>query len=431
LLRLTIRGLLAHRVRLVATTLAVLLGVSFVTATNVLAASVSTSFDRRLSDVYDDLDAVVRSSVEINTPFGAQRGRVPDTVLADVAGTEGVGAAEGQVEGELRVIGPDGAPLGEEQGPPTSGVNWLTSMDLNGWDLLEGEPPIGPDQVVLDQRTATDGAFDVGDLVEVSVQAGVRRFTVVGVAGLGNSDFQPRAALFETATAQELLADPGMFDFIGVAAAPGVSQDELTTRIADSLPDGSEVVSGRDFIKENQDIFAEFIGLIEQALLIFGYVALGVGAFIIYNTFAIIIAQRTRELALLRALGASRRQVAVSVVLEALTVGATASLLGIGLGVVLGIGLKVGLERLDFRTHRHPHGHPRQRHRSCLRHRHRSHDAVGDLPSDPCVAGGTARRHARGRVRAPAGDVASRHHGARHAGRRRGGGAVRALRNVE
>jgi putative ABC transport system permease protein len=347
-LHVTVRGLLAHKVRLVATTLAVLLGVSFVTATNVLAASVSTSFDRVFSDIYEDLDAVARSSVQIRTPFGPQRARVREAVVADIARVEGVTAVEGQVEGDLRVIGRDGEPLGADQGPPTSGLNWPTSPELNGWELLEGAPPTTPDQVVLDQRTTTDGGFRLGDAVDVAVQQGVRGFTLVGVVGFGDSDFEPRAALFETTTAQDLVAEPGMFDFIGVAADSGVSQRELTTRIASAVPDDVEVISGQDFIEESQDTFAEFIGLIEQALLVFGYVALGVGAFIIYNTFAIIIAQRTRELALLRALGASRRQVASSVVLEALVVGAMASILGIGVGIVIGFGLKVGLERLDF-----------------------------------------------------------------------------------
>lgn len=348
MLHVTLRGLLAHKVRLVATTLAVLLGVSFVTATNVLAASVSTGFDRVFSDTYEDLDAVARSNVQIRTPFGPQRARVRDAVVADIAQAEGVLAVEGEVEGDLRVIGRDGEPLGADQGPPTSGLNWPTSPELNRWELLEGTPPTGADQVVLDERTTSDGGFRVGDAVDVAVQQGVRTFTLVGVVASGDSGFDPRAALFETPTAQDLVAEPGMFDFIGVAAAPGVSPRDLTATLASVVPDDVEVISGADFIQENQDTFSEFIGLIEQALLVFGYVALGVGAFIIYNTFAIIIAQRTRELALLRALGASRRQVASSVVLEALVVGAMASILGIGLGIAIGVGLKVGLERLDF-----------------------------------------------------------------------------------
>jgi putative ABC transport system permease protein len=157
-----------------------------------------------------------------------------------------------------------------------------------------------------------------------------------------------RAALFETPTAQEVVAEPGKFDFISVAGSDNVSQTELQTLIRPTLPPDAEVITGQEFVEENQDALAEAIGLIEQLLLVFGYVALGVGAFIIYNTFAIIIAQRGRELALLRALGASRRQVLGSVILEAFTVGVFASAVGIGLGVLIGIGLKTVLQSLGF-----------------------------------------------------------------------------------
>ena len=144
------------------------------------------------------------------------------------------------------------------------------------------------------------------------------------------------------------MAEPGKFDFISLSAQPGVSQTQLQSRVSSVLPPDTQAMTGKDFIRENQDTFAQVIGLIERALLIFGYVALGVGAFIIYNTFAIIIAQRTHELALLRALGATRRQVSWSVVLEALAVGVIASAIGVVLGILIGIGLKTALESLGF-----------------------------------------------------------------------------------
>lgn len=349
MLRVTLRGLLAHKVRFVATAVAVLLGVAFVTGTNVLAASVNKSFDRIFSDVYRDIDTVVRSSTEIRTPFGPQRARVSEDVVAQVARVDGVAAAEGQVEGDLRVIGRDGEPLGADQGPPTFGLNWLTRPELNGWTIVEGSPPEAADQVVLDEATARDGQYGVGDTVGVAVQQGVRDLTLVGIASFGDSGgFDLRAALFETATAQDLVAEAGKFDFISAAGDRGVSQPELQRRIQAVLPPDTQAITGSEFVQENQDAFAELIGLIEQTLLVFGYVALGVGAFIIYNTFAIVIAQRTRELALLRALGAARGQVARSVVLEALTVGLIASLVGVGLGILIGIGLKLVLESIGF-----------------------------------------------------------------------------------
>jgi putative ABC transport system permease protein len=348
-LRVTLRGLLAHKVRFVATAVAVLLGVAFVTATSVLAGSVNESFDRIFSDVYRNIDTVTRSSVQIRTPFGPQRARISADVVSVIAPVDGVTAVEGQVEGDLRVIGSDGEPLGADQGPPTFGLNWLTQPDLNGWTIVTGASPTSSDEVVLDEATARDGGFGVGDRVTVAVQQGTRELTLVGIASFGDGGgFDLRAALFDTATAQDLVAEPGKFDFISAAAAPGVSQRELQRRIQAVLPPDTQAITGAEFVQENQDAFAELIGLIEQTLLVFGYVALGVGAFIIYNTFAIVIAQRTRELALLRALGAGRGQVARSVVLEALSVGLIASLVGVGLGVVIGIGLKVALESIGF-----------------------------------------------------------------------------------
>jgi putative ABC transport system permease protein len=348
-LKVTLRGLFAHKVRLVATALAVLLGVAFVTGTNVLAASVSASFDEIISNVYRNVDAVVRSSVQVRTPFGPQRARVDGALVDQIRELPGVGAVEGQVEGDLRVIGRDGEPLGADEGPPTLGLNWMTEPDLNGWDLVEGRAPARADEVVLDERTSRDGGFALGDAVDVAVQQGVVGFTLVGTAEFGGSGgFDLRAALFEQSTAQDLVAEPGRFDFIGVAAAPGVSGEALTQTIAASLPEDTQAISGEAFIDENQDTFAELINLVEQSLLVFGYVALGVGAFIIYNTFAIVVAQRTRELALLRALGARRGQVARSVVAEAVTVGAAASLAGVVVGILIGLGLKRIIESLGF-----------------------------------------------------------------------------------
>jgi putative ABC transport system permease protein len=348
--RVTVRGLFAHKVRLVATALAVLLGVAFVTGTNVLAGSVSTSFDRIFSDVYRDIDAVVRSSVQIDTPFGAQRARVDESLVASASRASGVQAVEGQVEGDLRVIGRDREPVGADQGPPTLGLNWLTQPSLNRWTIVDdGRPPTAVDEVVLDERTADEGGYAVGDIVDIAVQEGVVPFRLVGLAEFeGDSSFELHAALFETTTAQRFVAEPGKFDFISIVGDAGVSQEDLSIAVGSVMPPEAQVITGEAFIVENQDVFAKFIGLIEQALLVFGYVALGVGAFIIYNTFAIIIAQRTRELALLRALGARRRQIAISVVLEAFAVGVVASGIGIGLGILIGIGLKAVLESLGF-----------------------------------------------------------------------------------
>jgi putative ABC transport system permease protein len=334
---------MAHKVRLVATALAVLLGVAFMTGTQVLTSSVSASFDKVFADVYASIDVVVRSSTEVDTPFGSERSKIDASLVPTVEGVEGVTAAEGQVVAQIRVLGKDGKPLVSSQGPPNFGLNWLTSPELNGWSVVDGRPPTGPADIVLDAKTAADGGFAVGDPVRVSVTNGVRDFTVVGVAEFGKLETWggAQAALFDTATAQDIVAEPGKFDWIS-AAGDGVSQEALQSRITAVLPPSTEAITGAEFTKESQDAFQKIIGIFKTFLLTFALIALFVGSFIIYNTFSIIVAQRTRELALLRAVGASRRQVMGSVLLEATVVGLFAS----GIGVVGGIGLAMGLNAL-------------------------------------------------------------------------------------
>ncbi len=348
--KVTLRGLLAHKVRLIATGVAVILGVAFMAGTQVLTSSISASFDKIFSDVYSSIDVVVRSNNEVQTPFGSQRDRISDTVVPTVQEVPGVDAAEGQVFGQIRVLGKDNKPLVQAQGPPNFLLNWLTSPSLNGWNLVDGTAPAGADQVVLDAKSAKDGGFAVGDTVSILVTQGVQQFRVVGVAKFGKLDTWggAQAALFDTATAQTLVGQPGTFDWISVSGDEGVSQTTLTERVAEVIPADTEAITGKAFTSENQDAFQKIIGIFNTFLLVFALIALFVGSFIIYNTFSIIVAQRTKELALLRALGASRRQVLTSVMLEAFVVGLLASAIGVGLGVLLAIGLNALMESIGF-----------------------------------------------------------------------------------
>ena len=350
MLRVTLRGLLAHKVRLVATAVAVLLGVAFMAGTQVLTSSVSASFDKVFADVYASIDVVVRSSTQVDTPFGAQRTRVDASLLPTIEGVDGVTAAEGQVVAQIRVLDRFGKPLVSSQGPPNFGLNWLTSPALNGWTLVAGAPPTGPTDIVLDAKTAADGGYAVGDPVSVAISNGVQRFDVVGIARFGKVDTWggAQAALFDTATAQSLVGEPGKFDWISVAGGDGVSQPMLQQRVAAALPPGAEAITGAEFTAESQDAFQKIISIFNTFLLVFALIALFVGSFIIYNTFSVIVAQRTRELALLRALGARRRQVVGSVMLEALVVGFVASALGVLCGIALAMGLNVLLRNIGF-----------------------------------------------------------------------------------
>ena len=347
MLKVALRGLLAHKVRFIATALAVLLGVAFMAGTQVFTDTFSKSFDQIFVDVNKGTDAVVRSNVVVKSDFGDQRSRISETVLPQVREVHGVAAADGVIQGTLRILDKTGKPMGNPNaGPPTLGLNWIADAQLSQWHVVSGGPPVAPDDVVLDKKSATDGDYHVGDTVRLVVgQGDTEAFRLVGVAKFGTLDnfSGASAALLETVTAQRLVAEPGKFDYIAAAADRGLSQHDLVSRIeASGLPKDTQVITGAAFTKESQDIFEKAISTFKTVLLAFALVSLFVGAFIIYNTFSIIIAQRTREVALLRAIGAGRGQVLGSIFLEAMAVGLVASVVGL----LAGIGLAVGLRSL-------------------------------------------------------------------------------------
>ena len=350
MLKVTLRGLMAHKVRLIATALSVLLGVAFMSGTQVLTSSISASFDKVFSDVYASIDVVVRSSNKVETPFGSQRTRISESVLPTVTGVPGVEAAEGQVVGQIKVLDKDNKPLVAAQGPPNFGLNWLTSSSLNGWKVVDGVAPTQSSDILLDAKTAKDGRYAVGDTVNVSVTKGVQSFTLVGIAKFGKLDTWggAQAALFTTSTIQALVGEPGMYDWISIAGKDGESQQQLANTVSKAIPPGTEAITGKEFTAESQDAFQKIIGIFSTFLLVFALIALFVGSFIIYNTFSIIVAQRTKELALLRALGASRGQILRSIILEAFFVGLTASIIGVGCGVLLAIGLNKLMQTIGF-----------------------------------------------------------------------------------
>ena len=330
--RVALRGIRAHRFRLVATTLSVVLGVSFMCGTAILGVTVRASFDEVFADVYRDVDVVVRSGSEIGQGFGTRRGRVDASTVDLVRSVDGVAVAEGRIEGSLRVIDSRGEPMYNPQaGFPTKALNWPTAPELGGWALVDGVAPVGPDEIVLDRRTAREGGYAVGDRVQLAAAVGTIDRELVGIAtfaGLDTYSGSP-AVLLDTAAAQALVGEPGRFDMVQVVADPDVAPDELAARVRSAVADGDQVLTGAELIEETQSTFGQFVVLFTQLVSAFGAIALFVGMFIIYNTFTIIVSQRARELALLRAVGASRRQVLGSVLVEATVVGLVASLLGV------------------------------------------------------------------------------------------------------
>ena len=351
MLHVTLKGLLAHKLRLALTALAVVLGVAFMAGSLVLTDTIRSVFDDLFAEVNAGVDAVVRKQETFEGQFGqSQRGRVTQEDLDLVESVPSVAAAEGQIAGPAALADADGELIGDPaQGAPTLAFNWSTVPELNQFTLVEGAPPEG-DQVVLDKGTADTNDFAVGDTVRVLTQAGSTEFEVSGIATFGESNSLAGAniVLFETSVAQETVGKPDKFEQIAVVAADGVSQQQLVDDLSEVLPGGTEAITGDAITEENQSDVADQLGFFTTFLLIFAGIALFVGSFIIYNTFSIIVVQRSREMALLRAIGAGRRQVLGSVMLEALVVGLLASAVGIVAGIALAFGLKAALAGLGL-----------------------------------------------------------------------------------
>ncbi len=345
--RATFKSLFARKLRLALTALSIVLGIGFVAGTFVLTDTMNAAFDQLFGQVAKGSDVVVRS-VSAFTPDATgpgsgqtdERKPVPDSLLKTVAAVPGVGSATGDVSGFAQMVDPaTGTAIGSV-GPPTIGANW--SGNNPAVTFRSGGPPVGPDQVVVDAGTAARYNLRVGEKIPINLVGGQRAFTISGTAGFGTADNLGGAtlALFETPTAQEVLDKQGVFDSISVKAADGVEPAALRTSIERVLPKGVQAVTSTSVADEQSKAIKEGLGFFRIALLVFAFIALFVGAFIIFNTFSIIVAQRSKEMALLRAVGASRRQVLSSVIVEALVVGLFASALGLLAGIAIAIGLK-------------------------------------------------------------------------------------------
>ena len=350
MLRAAIRSLLARKVRLLLTGLSVVLGVGFMAGTFVLTDTMTQAFNELFETTYSRIDVLVRSenAFTAQTSSLEERESIPESVLADVADVPGVARAVGDVVGYAQIVDPATGDVIGTFGPPTAASGW---NDLNGFTLEPGgSPPQGPDQVVIDAGTAESYDISVGDQVRILFEGPPGEFEVVGVAGYGDggSLFGATWALFDLPTAQSQLGKEGELDSISVVAEEGVTGIDLQGRIADALPDGAEAVTAATVTSEAQDQISTGLGFLRTAFLVFAFVALFVGAFIIFNTFAIIVAQRTRELALFRALGASGRQVMTSVMIEATVIGIVSSLIGVLVGIGIAILLKSALNATGF-----------------------------------------------------------------------------------
>lgn len=341
MLSLTIRNLLAHRRRLVGTALAVILGVAFLAASLVMGDTMRQSFRGLFGDLTAGSDVVVRNTTVVDAAGQRERGPVPTDLLDELTAVDGVAAAAPDIEGSVQIVGSDGEPIGGE-GPPVLALNWIEDPDLNPMVMRDGRAPRADGEIALDQAAARRAGLEVGDTATIHTPAPAE-MRLVGLFTVGDLDTSSGTTFvaFDTDTAAGLLTRPGELDSIRLSAAEGIGADELRDRIASTLDPGFEALTGSELADELQaDAEGDFLGVIDKALLMFSGIALVVAAFSIHNTFSIIVAQRSRESALLRAIGASRRQVLVSVAVEALAIGAVASAAGLAVGIGLAAGLK-------------------------------------------------------------------------------------------
>ncbi len=337
---------LARKGRLFLTSLAIILGTGFLAGTYIFSDTLNSTFDKLFSDVFKDVDAYVRSSSFVEAEFGGeQRGSTPMSALETVLAVPGVQAAAPDVQGYARIIGKDGKPLGVDNGPPTFGG--IASASTAGlWNIEEGRLPVGPTEMVMDEATAKTGKFALGDTVRINAQTGSREFAMVGIVNYGDVSSPGGAtfALFDQLTASEFLLKPGFVDAFLVQGDGTVSDEQLASVINEALSpaDKLETITGAQITIETQDQIGVALGFLTLFLTAFSFIALGIGCFVIYNVFSITTAQRLKENALLRAIGASKRQVVIAMMVEALIIG----LLGSTLGFLSGIGLSRALGSL-------------------------------------------------------------------------------------
>jgi len=339
--KLSVRQLLAHKIRFVMTSFAVILGVSFVVGSLVVTDTVRRSFDTLFAEITEGTDLVVRSeSAFEDQSFSGNREPLPEDLVATVAGIEGVAVAEGGVGGTAQPVAPDGDPV-TTTGAPLLGTTWGETDRLYPVTLDQGEKP-GAGEIALDRGTFDEYDFELGQPVDVLLPSGTETFTLVGTATFGesNSLAGARLTMFSPADAQRVFDREGLVEEIYVALEDGADVEAVQADVAAALPDGAEVVTGEATAQESSDDIGEFVDIFGNVLLGFAGVALFVSAFYIYNTFSIILGQRIKELALLRAVGASAAQIRRTVVLEALLVGTLASVIGIGTGMLTALGLR-------------------------------------------------------------------------------------------
>ena len=343
MLKVGLRGVFSRKLRAFLTALAVFLGVALMTGTYVLTDTFTNSFGQIFDESNKGTDVAVVPREAVDSQQGADPPAMPERLVKDVRKVDGVAEAAGGIfSAGVSLIDDDGDRIGSTQAPAFGASTQPERFEA--FDYPEGRPPQGPDEVAVDKLSADNENLEIGDQITIAGAEAARPYRIVGIAKLGEVDSFGGAtvAILPLREAQRLADKRGELDQISVAADEGVAPEELKRRIAEVMPRSVEVRTGEENAEQQTEDIEDDLGFLKIALLIFAWIALFVGAFTIFNTFSITVAQRTREFGMLRTLGASRRQVLTSVLIEALVIGA----IGAGLGILAGIGVASGLNSL-------------------------------------------------------------------------------------
>ena len=338
MIRVALRGLSGRKLRATLTAIAIVLGVAMVSGTYVLTDSIDRAFGNIFSDVRQGSNAVIsgKSAFDLSEGSGATAPSFDESLLTEVRAVPDVAEAEGSVDGEAQIIGDDGKAI-VYGGAPNLGFSIANGDSrFNPLQLVEGSWP-ADGQVVIDQATADKEDFQVGDTVGIQGAGPVQELDISGIVKFGSVSTIGGATLagFDLPTAQRIFDKEGKLDEIAVAAQPGVSDEALVQELQQVLPPNTEVQTAAQQARSDAEDTDEFISFLQTFLLVFAGVALFVGSFVIANSLSITIAQRTREFATMRTIGASRRQVLTSIIVESLVVGVIASVIGLFLGLGL------------------------------------------------------------------------------------------------
>ena len=338
-----LKGLLGRKLRAALTAFAIVLGVAMISGSFVLTDTLSKSFDGIYNETYESTDAVISSEEAIDTTdTTAQAPAFSADLLREVEALPGVRLTQGSVEDSARLVDENGKAIGNADEGVAIGVDPAADQSLNPLKLVTGRWPQGDGQIAIDKATADGQQFEVGQTVQAFGDGPVVRYRVSGIVRFGSVDSigSTTISVFDLATAQRLFDKRGKLDLIRVDAEQGVSEEELIGQIEPLLSGTTQVKSATAQAAADSEDTQQGTNIIKYILIGFGGIALFVGSFVIANTLAITVAQRIRELATLRTLGASRHQVLGSVVLEAVVIGLVGSIIGLFLGLALAIGLK-------------------------------------------------------------------------------------------